>query len=80
MEKEDFKDVISEADFIALVELAREGDQDAFLKIVDFFEEDMIQLAKYIKMPREDVMQSLKLGLLELIIEPTEEVVNYNEK
>ncbi|SDK98077.1 hypothetical protein SAMN05428961_103457 [Paenibacillus sp. OK060] len=75
MEKEDSKNVISEADFIALVQLARTGDQGAFLKIVDFFEEDMLQLAKYIKMPKEDVMQSLRLGLLELIIEPKEVIV-----
>lgn len=68
MEKEDVKNVINETEFIGLVELARAGDQDAFMKIVDIFEDEMEQLAKYIKMPKEDVMQSLKLGLLELII------------
>ncbi|NUU54791.1 hypothetical protein HP548_11950 [Paenibacillus taichungensis] len=68
MEKEDVKNVVNETEFIGLVELARSGDQDAFMKIVDIFEDEMEQLAKYIKMPKEDVMQSLKLGLLELIV------------
>ncbi|WP_427181889.1 helix-turn-helix domain-containing protein [Paenibacillus sp. TC-CSREp1] len=68
MEKEDLKEVVNEAKFLELVKKARAGDEEAFMEIVDIFECEMEQLAKYIKMPKEDVMQSLRLGLLELII------------
>ncbi|SDM41897.1 hypothetical protein SAMN05428961_11713 [Paenibacillus sp. OK060] len=73
MEKKIVKIDISETDFVKLVQRSKEGDHEAFLQIVDLFEEEMIELAKYIKMPKEDVLQSLKLGLLELIVDPLQE-------
>ncbi|KGP77465.1 MULTISPECIES: helix-turn-helix domain-containing protein [Paenibacillus] len=71
MEKEDIKLSIDEIEFMNLVQRSRKGDQAAFMAILDMFEEEMEQMAKYIRMPKEDVMQSLRLGLLELIINHT---------
>lgn len=71
MEKEDIKLSIDEIEFMNLVQRSRKGDQVAFMAILDMFEEEMEQMAKYIRMPKEDVMQSLRLGLLELIINHT---------
>lgn len=68
MEKEDIASSVDEIEFMRLVKLARSGDKEAFMAILNMFEEEMEQLAKYIRMPKEDVMQSLRLGLLELII------------
>lgn len=79
MEKENIKLSIDEIEFMNLVQRSRKGDQAAFLAIIDMFEEEMEQMAKYIRMPKEDVMQSLRLGLLELIINQTPDNDQKNE-
>ncbi|MGN7762374.1 helix-turn-helix domain-containing protein [Paenibacillus sp. 22594] len=43
-------------------------DEQAMLAFLTFFEEDMNVLSKYMRMSKEDAMQSLKLGMLEMIL------------
>ncbi|GGH63734.1 hypothetical protein GCM10008014_41420 [Paenibacillus silvae] len=68
MEKKNIKNSIEEIEFMNLVEQFRNGDDSSFIAILGLFEEEMEQMAKYIRMPKEDVMQSLRLGLLEMLI------------
>jgi len=37
-------------------------------KVIDLFEQEMISLSRFIKMPQEDALQTLKLALIELIL------------
>ncbi|WP_156934120.1 hypothetical protein [Paenibacillus zanthoxyli] len=43
-------------------------DEQAMLAFLALFEEDMNVLSKYMRMSKEDAMQSLKLGMLEMIL------------
>ncbi|MEC0170720.1 hypothetical protein [Paenibacillus graminis] len=43
-------------------------DEQAMLAFLALFEEDMNVLSKYMRMSKDDAMQSLKLGLLEMIL------------
>ncbi|MCE3203396.1 hypothetical protein [Paenibacillus sonchi] len=45
-----------------------EHDEQAMLAFLALFEEDMNVLSKYMRMSKDDAMQSLKLGLLEMIL------------
>lgn len=43
-------------------------DEQAMLKFLDLFEKDMNALSKYMRISKEDAIQSLKLEMLELIL------------
>lgn len=43
-------------------------DEQAMLAFLAFFEDDMYALSKYMRMSRDDAVQSLKLGMLEMIL------------
>ncbi|WP_161594258.1 MULTISPECIES: hypothetical protein [Paenibacillus] len=43
------------------------GDQAAMLELLHYYEEDMKHLSKYLRMPYEDAMQTLRTELLELV-------------
>lgn len=43
-------------------------DEQAMLAFLALFEEDMNVLSKYMRMSKDDAMQSLKLGLLEMVL------------
>ncbi|KEQ24282.1 helix-turn-helix domain-containing protein [Paenibacillus tyrfis] len=47
---------------------AREGDKRSMELILQFFEEDIKNLARYIRTSKEDAEQTLKLKLIEYII------------
>ncbi|MCY9763161.1 helix-turn-helix domain-containing protein [Paenibacillus alvei] len=66
MEKEDPTFSISEIEFLNLLHLAKQNDTDAILKLLKFFENDMLYLSRYIRMPKEDSLQSMSLALIEL--------------
>lgn len=42
------------------------GLRDAMLELLNFFEKDMLKLSRYIQIPREDALQSMKLEMIEL--------------
>lgn len=67
MEKKISKLSLSESQFIELLEKVRQGDKNASLQIIYFFENDIIAMSRYIKMPKEDAIQSITLELLQLL-------------
>ncbi|BFH18391.1 hypothetical protein M5X00_00665 [Paenibacillus alvei] len=58
---------LSEDEFVGLLSLARQNNKEAIMKLFYYFEKDIIYLSKFIKMPNEDAIQSIKLELLQLI-------------
>ncbi|MDU0205846.1 MULTISPECIES: helix-turn-helix domain-containing protein [Paenibacillus] len=52
-----------------LLQKAQGGDKGSIEIILQYFEEEIIYLAKFIKMPKEDAIQTLKLELIEYIFQ-----------
>ncbi|MDN4619781.1 hypothetical protein QCD85_16855 [Paenibacillus sp. PsM32] len=44
-------------------------DQESINAFLNLFEADMLFLSSYIRMPKEDALQSLKLGMIELLMD-----------
>jgi predicted protein tyrosine phosphatase len=65
MEKENAASIISDAEFIQLLKLARDGDQEAMSRILHLFEEDIQKTSRYIRMSREDAVQSIVTDFIE---------------
>lgn len=67
METEKLAIPVSEDQFVTLLHLIQhDHDQAAMLALLAYYEEDMKQLSKYLRMPYEDAMQTLRIELLEL--------------
>lgn len=59
---------LSEDQFVNLLQLVQQQqDQAAMLALLDYYEEDIKHLSKYLRMPYEDAMQTLRTELLELV-------------
>lgn len=68
MEKKDDSRDLSENEVLELLMLIqKENDEIATLKLLDFFEQDILHLARFIRMPREDAIQSMKVELIDLL-------------
>ncbi|MNI74023.1 hypothetical protein D3C73_1300840 [compost metagenome] len=65
MEKENAERVISDAEFVQLLKLVRSGDQEAMYRILQLFEEDIQKTSRYIRMSREDAVQSIVTDFIE---------------
>lgn len=52
-----------------LLQKAQSGDKGSIEIILQYSEEEIIYLAKFIKMPKEDAIQTLKLELIEYIFQ-----------
>lgn len=70
MEKKNSKVIITDTEFSHLLDEARNNNNHAVLKLLSLFEPDILKLSSFIKMPKEDVMQSLKLELISLFKDP----------
>lgn len=65
MEKENAQGIISDAEFTQLLKLVRSGDQGAMCRILHLFEEDIQKTSRYIRMSREDAVQSIVTDFIE---------------
>lgn len=66
MEKENPQVTLTEDEFMTLLGQARNHDPDAMLKLLEFFEPDMLLHTRFIRMPQEDALQHMRLALIEL--------------
>lgn len=67
MEKENDSTIKSDEEFMSLLlRVQEQNDQQAATMLLDFFEQDMVRLSKFIRMPKEDAIQSMKVELFEL--------------
>jgi hypothetical protein len=69
MEKERLRDHEETRVLEDLLQKALGGDKGSIEIILQYFEEEIIYLAKFIKMPKEDAIQTLKLELIEYIFQ-----------
>ncbi|WP_211747173.1 helix-turn-helix domain-containing protein [Paenibacillus sp. Marseille-Q4541] len=67
MEKKNNSESIEENEFLRLVHGVQQGDSEAMEQLLDMFESDMKLLSRYIPMPEEDALQSMKLEFITLI-------------
>jgi hypothetical protein len=56
-------------EFIRTVKMARQGDKASMDKILNFFTNDIEYLSKYIMLPKEDAIQSLKIELINIVFD-----------
>ncbi|MGG1662853.1 hypothetical protein [Brevibacillus sp. NRS-1366] len=59
-------DEISDRDFLNLLQQARTNNQ-ALEALIDLFVPEMITMANFIKQPREDSIQQMKMAFISLI-------------
>lgn len=53
--------------FAKTLKKAQNGDKEAMQKILDAMEPDIRQLSKFIRLPKEDAVQSLKVELIAIV-------------
>lgn len=63
MEKKNFRGTETE-DILTLLSEARAGSEQAMNQLLDIFSPQMEKQTRILRMPKEDAMQSLKLGLI----------------
>jgi NACalpha-BTF3-like transcription factor len=51
------------------VKRAQNGDKESMEEILNLFEDDIEHLSRFIKLPREEVIQALKIELITIIYE-----------
>jgi hypothetical protein len=68
MEKKGTRTITGDTnEFRHVVSLAKQGDKNSMDEILDLFAYDIEYLSKYIMLPREDAIQSLKTELISII-------------
>ncbi|HUC93098.1 MAG TPA: helix-turn-helix domain-containing protein [Paenibacillus sp.] len=67
MEKKGDAEVISDDELLKLIIAVQNNDKHAMQRIIQLFEKDMIELSRFIRMPQEDALQSMKTELMDLI-------------
>lgn len=53
--------------FIETLEKAQNGDKEAMQEILDVMDPEIKQLSKYVRLPREDAIQTLKTELINIV-------------
>lgn len=70
MEKEGIGIIMGKPDeFKRTVMMAKQGDKDSMNQIINFFTDDIEYLSRYIKLPKEDAIQSLKMELVNIVFD-----------
>ncbi|KWX76642.1 hypothetical protein AMQ84_15000 [Paenibacillus riograndensis] len=67
MEKENDSNIISDREFLTLLQAAKRKDPAATLQLVNLFKEDILKVSRYIHLPAEDAVSMITLEFLELI-------------
>jgi hypothetical protein len=68
MEKKGTRSVAGDnTEFRHTVKMAKQGDKNSMDEILNLFAYDIEYLSKYIMLPREDAIQSLKTELISII-------------
>lgn len=70
MEKKNPPFTLTKDEFLKLLVQAQNQEPDAMLKLLHYFEPEMLWHSRFIQMPKEDAMQHMRLALLELFQNP----------
>lgn len=66
MEKKNPSFTLTENEFLTLLAQAHNHNPDATLKLLKYFEPEMLWHSRFIQMPQEDALQHMRLALIEL--------------
>ncbi|MBX4151110.1 MULTISPECIES: helix-turn-helix domain-containing protein [Paenibacillus] len=69
MEKKNDSKVISDREFITLLQAAKRNDVQAILQLIDLYKDDIMRISQYIYMSQEDAMSTIVLEFMEVIRE-----------
>lgn len=72
METKNDQPVITDREFLALLEAAQDNDPDAMIQLIDLFKEDIVRASQFIQLPKEDAVAEIVLELLAYIKEGEE--------
>ncbi|MCM3042509.1 helix-turn-helix domain-containing protein [Paenibacillus motobuensis] len=64
---------VPDDEFLNLLQLAKQNDEEAILKLIDLFKGDILRVSKYIYTSEEDAVSDIILELLEMIKEENKE-------
>jgi hypothetical protein len=67
MEAENAPRDVPDDEFLKLLQLAKQNDEEAILQLIDLFKGDILRISKYIHTSEEDAVSDIILELLEMI-------------
>lgn len=69
MQEKDACRTISDDELQQLIQaIQQKQDQEAMCRFLKLFQTDILRLSRFLKIPKEDAVQSMQLGMLELIM------------
>ncbi|MFD2115134.1 hypothetical protein ACFSTH_05920 [Paenibacillus yanchengensis] len=68
MEKNNSKKTISDSELMNLIQKSQNKDQNAMLKLIEIYDQDIKEVSKYIKLPNEDAVSQITVEFLEYIM------------
>jgi hypothetical protein len=63
---------VPDDEFLRLLQLAKQNDEEAILQLIDLFKGDILRVSKYIYTSEEDAVSDIILEFLEMIKENKE--------
>lgn len=67
METKNDTEIISDSEFLDLLQLAKQNDPESILQLIELFKGDILRLSKFIHMPQEDAVSQIIVEFLEFI-------------
>ncbi|MHA6533404.1 hypothetical protein [Paenibacillus sp. BAC0078] len=67
METQNDPPIISDFELLELLQAAKQKDTFAMLKLIEIYNEDILRISEYIKMPKEDAISAIIVEFLDLL-------------
>lgn len=67
METQNDRAIISDLELLELLQAAKQKDTLAMLKLIEIYNEDILRISQYIKMPKEDAISAIIVEFLDLL-------------
>ncbi|WP_342437697.1 hypothetical protein NSS79_33260 [Paenibacillus sp. FSL L8-0436] len=67
MENKDDAEMITDRQILELMQAVRQKDPEAMLQLIQLYKEDIVNISKFIHMPKEDAVSEIILEFLEFI-------------
>lgn len=67
MEEKNASTVITDDEFVVLLQAAKKGQSEAMLNIIELFRDDIERVSRTIRIPREDAVSHITTELLEYV-------------
>ncbi|MEK4061492.1 MULTISPECIES: hypothetical protein [Paenibacillus] len=67
MENKDDAEMITDRQILELMQAVRQKDPEAMLQLIQLYKEDIVNISKFIHMPKEDAVSEIIIEFLEYI-------------